>query len=153
MTKKKLYLLLQAALLVLLAGLLIAAVVGICRGGLAEKAANPLVWIFTREKAQAVLSRLLPLMVLAAGTTLAGRILKLRDDDAENPAKDAAMFQGFSSLQKRAPRPKPGRGVRALRIAALCVALGLIVLGVFNGSVRDVLGKAVKICTECVGLG
>ena len=29
----------------------------------------------------------------------------------------------------------------------------LLVLGVFNGSARDVFGKAVKICTECVGLG
>ena len=32
-------------------------------------------------------------------------------------------------------------------------AVALIVAGVFNGSARDVFGKAVKICTECVGLG
>ena len=28
-----------------------------------------------------------------------------------------------------------------------------IVLGVMNGGLRDVLVKAVNICTECIGLG
>lgn len=29
----------------------------------------------------------------------------------------------------------------------------LVVLGVLNGGARDVLAKAVKICSECIGLG
>ena len=29
----------------------------------------------------------------------------------------------------------------------------LIAAGMRNGSAKDVFGKAVKICTECVGLG
>ena len=33
-----------------------------------------------------------------------------------------------------------------------CYSL-LIVLGVLNGGARDVLAKAVKICSECIGLG
>jgi hypothetical protein len=35
----------------------------------------------------------------------------------------------------------------------LIAAIALIAAGVFNGSARDVFGKAVKICTECIGLG
>ena len=38
-------------------------------------------------------------------------------------------------------------------LGIVCVAICLIVAGVFNGSAKDVFGKAVKICTECVGLG
>ena len=36
-------------------------------------------------------------------------------------------------------------------IAATAVAL--IVLGVMNGGMFDVLVKAINICTECIGLG
>lgn len=42
---------------------------------------------------------------------------------------------------------------RALWAALLAAALLLIVLGVLNGGARDVLAKAVKICSECIGLG
>ncbi len=41
----------------------------------------------------------------------------------------------------------------AVRIILVAVALTLIVLGIFNGGMTDVLKKAVKICTECIGLG
>lgn len=33
------------------------------------------------------------------------------------------------------------------------VAVVLVVLGVLNGGMADVLGKAIRICTECIGLG
>lgn len=32
-------------------------------------------------------------------------------------------------------------------------AVALVILGIFNGGMNDVLQKAVKICTECIGLG
>lgn len=32
-------------------------------------------------------------------------------------------------------------------------AVALVILGIFNGGMGDVLDKAVKICTECIGLG
>ena len=35
----------------------------------------------------------------------------------------------------------------------LAVAVTFIVLGIVNGGMSDVLGKAVRICTECIGLG
>ena len=43
--------------------------------------------------------------------------------------------------------------VSALRIAAIAVAVVLVVMGLMNDGTRDVLAKAIKICTECVGLG
>lgn len=40
-----------------------------------------------------------------------------------------------------------------LRIVLLAAALVMIILGIFNGGMSDVLQKAIKICTECIGLG
>ena len=32
-------------------------------------------------------------------------------------------------------------------------AVVLIILGVMNGGMRDVLAKAINICLECIGIG
>lgn len=40
-----------------------------------------------------------------------------------------------------------------VRVAVLTVAVLFIVLGVLNGGAKDVLAKAARICTECIGLG
>ncbi len=34
-----------------------------------------------------------------------------------------------------------------------CISILFIALGVVNGGLLDVLAKAVKICSECIGLG
>ncbi len=41
----------------------------------------------------------------------------------------------------------------SVRGVILAVAVVFIVLGVQNGGMADVLGKAIRICTECIGLG
>lgn len=41
----------------------------------------------------------------------------------------------------------------AVRGVILVVGIVFIVLGVLNGGMADVLGKAIRICTECIGLG
>ncbi len=41
----------------------------------------------------------------------------------------------------------------AARCSLLLIGAVLVLLGVFNGGADDVLGKAIKICTECIGLG
>ena len=64
-------------------------------------------------------------------------------------------------ILKSAPQKKPEpaapaagkRALPALRIALYAAAVILIVLGVTNGGLWDVLVKAVNICTECIGLG
>lgn len=40
-----------------------------------------------------------------------------------------------------------------VRIAFVVCAVMFIVIGVINGGMSDVLNKAIKICTECIGLG
>ena len=39
------------------------------------------------------------------------------------------------------------------RVAIGVVAVVLIVWGIANGGMADVLGKAINICTQCIGLG
>lgn len=53
------------------------------------------------------------------------------------------------------PEESPARRcpLGAVRICLYAVAVAFIVLGVMNGGVRDVLVKAINICTECIGLG
>ncbi|MBQ6273912.1 MAG: hypothetical protein IJK63_06765 [Oscillospiraceae bacterium] len=41
----------------------------------------------------------------------------------------------------------------ALWAALFVLGLALVILGVLNGGARDVLAKAVRICSECIGLG
>ena len=43
--------------------------------------------------------------------------------------------------------------VWAVRIVIIVLGTVLVILGLFNGGMKDVLGKAIKICTECIGLG
>lgn len=40
-----------------------------------------------------------------------------------------------------------------VRAVVFVVAVVFLVLGILNGGVADVLGKAIRICTECIGLG
>ena len=46
-----------------------------------------------------------------------------------------------------------GHTVYIIRGAIFIAAIVFIILGISNGSMNDVLGKAVQICTECIGLG
>lgn len=46
-----------------------------------------------------------------------------------------------------------GHTVLLVRLAIIAVAVTFIILGITNGGMGDVLGKAVRICTECIGLG
>lgn len=59
---------------------------------------------------------------------------------------------------EKKPRGKQEKGlpdytIFVLRSILLVTAVCLIVAGILNGSVNDVLQKAIKICTECIGLG
>ena len=49
---------------------------------------------------------------------------------------------------KRKPSP-----ANLMRKFLVILAILLIAVGVANGGARDVLVKAVNICTECIGLG
>ena len=47
----------------------------------------------------------------------------------------------------------PSYAILVVRILLALAAVLMIVLGIFNGSMQDVLQKAIRICTECIGLG
>lgn len=56
-----------------------------------------------------------------------------------------------------APAPEAKKeckhGILIARCAVAAIAVVFILLGIFNGGIQDVLGKAIAICTECIGLG
>ena len=74
----------------------------------------------------------------------------LREIEAAKERLKEEKEAGVMPESKTAPVPK---SVGALQTVLIVIAIGLIVAGVFNGSARDVLYKAINICTECVGLG
>lgn len=66
--------------------------------------------------------------------------------------RELALLKGEKSTSEpqAAKRALP---VNAARIALYALAAALVVIGVINGGLRDVLVKAINICTECIGLG
>ena len=254
--KNKVYLIVQSVLCVAVCAMLAAAAIMIYRAGLAQKAADPLSWSYTREKVAAALVPVMPVLILGIIVTVVGLIMKITDANADKPAKDVELQRDLTisrvaspSSEMKAERSRQrklnyggwaafalcmvpiliyitngnhfpngdlepvflaliahilpwtliglgilmistvlqeksmereilaakeqiklekaggvkteadgGKGrqaerARFLRIALLIVAVMMIVAGTFNGSARDVFGKAVKICTECIGLG
>lgn len=75
-------------------------------------------------------------LVKTAMADMKGRAMPVKkvDSDKKNFATDPRFIWGI-------------RGV------ILAVGILFIVLGIANGGMADVLGKAIRICTECIGLG
>ena len=48
---------------------------------------------------------------------------------------------------------KHGDTLVIAKCVMMAVAVVFVILGIFNGGINDVFAKAVKICTECIGLG
>ena len=89
--KKKVSLIIQSLLCAAVTALLIASVISLFMEGSALKAANPLEWIFTREKAASALKPVLPLFAVSLVMTAAGLLLQIRDEKAEMPVRDAGI--------------------------------------------------------------
>ena len=60
---------------------------------------------------------------------------------------------GFTKKFKRFYSKKEEKILLILRCGVLVLAVTFIILGISNGGMAEVLGKAVRICTECIGLG
>lgn len=65
--------------------------------------------------------------------------------------KQKLKFRPMEKKSDKAPADLKKRLV-IRTIVAVC-AVALIVMGIFNGGYEDVLNKAIRICTECIGLG
>ena len=69
---------------------------------------------------------------------------------AERKGKTVLSKKNMADKRNLLADPRVLWGVRAVILA---VGILFVVLGVINGGMDDVLGKAVRICTECIGLG
>ena len=150
MKKRKLFLTIQSVLCVLLAVLPLSAAARILREGLARKEADPLAWIYTRERVIKALYPVLLLLILSLVTAAAGLRAGARDPNAGKPS-EALREQILKDMEGSAAQDHDA--AKTVRTVLLILALALIAAGTLNGSARDVFGKAVNICTECIGLG
>ena len=154
MTRTKLFLIVQAMLCTVIAVLLAAGALCLYLDGAAKQAEGDLFYyMFTRERAIAKLLPILPLLFCAFGLTAAGVILGIRDENEGKPARDEKMLRDLGSIREKAVHQDADQKTRILRTAVLVIALILIILGILNGGLEDVLAKGAAICTECVGLG
>ena len=95
---------------------------------------------FSREAVSAALKPIILLALPAVLLCLAAPLLGIAGGKTILPAQPGPM-----------PKEKaPGKAARLILFALTAVFLAL---GVLNGGMRDVLAKAINICTECIGLG
>ena len=154
MERKKIFLVTQSLLCALVAGLLAGIALYLYFDGAAKQAGGDLFeYIFTREKAGNALLLVLPVFTVSLGLTVAGLVLGIRDENADNPVRDPHLLRDTGSLRNRAVHQKAAPGTVYLRIAVLVLAAALIIAGILNGGLEDVLAKGAAICTECIGLG
>ena len=118
-------------------------------GSAYQAAGHPAEWIYTREKAVAAIIPVIPLFVISLAMTIYGLVNGIEDENMNKPSPDIKI--DGPDFNKVGPEKAARRVLirRVLFAAAIC----FVVMGIFNGSMRDVLVKAIKICTECVGLG
>lgn len=76
------------------------------------------------------------------------REIDLAARSPERTSFDNAQTDSGASREKKARLAKT-----AARAAVFALAVALLALGTANGGMRDVLVKAINICTECIGLG
>ena len=137
---RKIYLLAESILAVIIAGWLVASATEIYTDGLACKISDSLEWIYTRERVAEKLAPIMPLFVIFVVLAFVGLITGVHATAKNKITRDFMLS-------------RPRKLNKNLQFLLLTAAVGFIVAGVFNGSARDVLYKAVNICTECVGLG
>ena len=94
-----------------------------------------------------MLVHILPWVILAFAAVIAASVFCRRSMERE-----IGLLKGVSGGKAQEAAEKPSC-VNYVRIALYAAALVLIVLGINNGGMRDVLIKAINICTECIGLG
>lgn len=147
MNRTRVFRIVQALLCALIALLLCASAVDIYRQGAANQAEHPLEAIYTPEAIAGKLAPVAPLFFISVGLTAAGLLLGAGDEAGVRPAKTSG---GIASTPRK---EASGRRAGILRAVIVAAAAAFILMGIFNGSARDVLYKAANICTECIGLG
>lgn len=104
-----------------------------------------------------IMTIILPWLVLSGGILLA----YLCVEDMLLTARVKCVKEALASEDgNRSPAPEEKKDCKCnkkqvilTRIIVLVIALGLLAVGIFGDGMRDVLDKAINICTECIGLG
>lgn len=68
-------------------------------------------------------------------------------------AKECRLLQSVPKIKAVKENESKSMFLSVGRALFLFVAILFIVLGAMNGGMKDMLAKAIKICTECIGLG
>ena len=96
----------------------------------------------------------LPLALLGGASLFALALMERASLERElKLVQSLPMQEQVKEQAMAADSPQKQRCLNVIRAVVIAVAIVLIVLGTLNGGMRDVLGKAIKICTECIGLG
>ena len=149
--RNKRYLLVQSAVCVLLALLLIAAVIGVCRGGLTAHEKDPLVWIFSREIVAQAFRPIAPLFFAGVGMAAAGLILGVRDESGLKPVKG-----GKAEKQDRAEKAASQSASVGFEVGQQLEDFEIVCLDGSTFRLSDTRGKVVFLnlwatyCTPCV---
>ena len=101
---------------------------------------------------RAVLIIMLP-AVLGLGVCYLCRVLINTSLTREITVYKKALADGQRNTAIPQSQVSSPRRLLYIRVGIFLLAAILIVLGIFNGGVDDVLKKAIAICTECIGLG
>ena len=88
--------------------------------------------------------------VLKAGSA---RIAKMKKADEKDKEDISLICDENTDVITKNTIPVSKKLIFILQIAILCTAVVLIALGFSNGGAADVLEKAKKVCSECIGLG
>ncbi len=147
MEKRKLLLTLQSIMWLATALCFIMSAVLIYTEGLKVKALDPMADIYTIEAIRRYSGTPIIFLLASLLMSVVCIFLNVKESSPNYPSK----IIDFTNNKKVSVISEAGQ--KKLRTAIFVVAVIFIILGFFNGSLMDVLIKASKICTECIGLG
>lgn len=97
---------------------------------------------------------LLPCTFLSMGIFLTFSCFENASIERQIALAKAAMLESKNSTPLTTKEIyTDNRVIAMIRIAIAAAAVILMVAGILNGGMADVLSKAINICTECIGLG
>ena len=160
MNREKILLRSQAVLCVVFVVILAYGAVHIYLDGSARKAADPSENIYTVEGIADAVLPALPVLCAGIALTVTGAVLGVRNTDIDQPVQDGRFdkrVRGGKASGENAKEwnrnPLSADRQRILRLAVFISGVIFTVVGIANGSMRDVFVKAINVCTECIGLG
>ena len=165
MTKKKGYLILNAAVCALLAAYLAVSAVRVYRDGMARRAADPRASVYTPEIVADRLTAAAPLFLAFAGLSAAGLALGIGEDGVEKTVQDAGLIRDMAVSRVEQPSDAMRKERRARKrlsllgggLFALCMlptALWLLNPAHFpEDDLEGMLTGLLRVLLPCAALG